>query len=205
MQNKASGVVTAFDVLKHLLKVNPEIYSLRFVVYEESPNWRDLPEATKERNPRLALKQDLRPRLLKDFERQKILHGSLSSFQRGLYEEQLVGITSIVTVNGNRTAHIPMMDFACPTSPKNLATLEALLKESGQCSGFILQSGRSYHFYGTQLLLETAWRVFMGRCLLMEGFTDYRYVGHQLVEGRCVLRISTSHLKPRLPLVVRQF
>lgn len=50
------------------------------------------------------------------------------------------------------TWHIPMMDFCCPRTSVNLKRLKSDLKiigkEFGLKNGVILDSGKSYHYYG---------------------------------------------------------
>src|SRR6266851_5380263 len=99
-----------------------------------------------------------------------------------LAPNQLLAIISRVRLSRNRVMHIPMMDFRCAISKENLRTLGELLPEIGQRTGFILESGRSYHFYGKELLADRDWPVFVGRCLLMKNYSDERYIGHQLVD-----------------------
>jgi hypothetical protein len=117
---------------------------------------------------------------------------------------KLLGAVSKVGLTGRRSAHIPMMDFVCVPSPRSLDLLVRLLKDLRQGRGYLLESGRSYHYYGFQLLTEEEWRVFLGKCLLMSGFTDDRYIGHQLADGHCVLRLSSGTLKSSVPTVVAE-
>jgi len=95
-----------------------------------------------------------------------------------------------------------MMDFKCGVTAANLALLTNLLKDQRFGRGCLLESGRSYHYYGFQLLPEDLWRTFLGTCLLMTGFADDRYIGHQLVDGYCVLRLSPGDLRTKLPHVI---
>jgi hypothetical protein len=98
--------------------------------------------------------------------------------------------------------HIPMLDFRCSPTPMNLDRTRVALKQLGQTRGVILESGRSYHFYGFELQDETQWTQFMARSLLLAPFVDTRFVAHRLIEGTSVLRISSSERKPTVPFVV---
>lgn len=97
--------------------------------------------------------------------------------------------------------HIPMMDFRCPKSPKNLARIKGLLRTIGEKEGVILDSGRSYHYFGTNPLSEKEWLMFLGKCLL-SGLVDERYIGHRLIDRCGILRISACSLRPKIPTVV---
>jgi len=95
-----------------------------------------------------------------------------------------------------------MMDFICAPSESNLTMLAEMVSKLGLGRGYILESGRSYHYYGFRLLTLTEWEKFLGQCLLMYGFADDRYIGHQLVDGHCVLRLSSGALKNFTPRLV---
>jgi hypothetical protein len=98
--------------------------------------------------------------------------------------------------------HIPMMDFRCVPSPMNLERTRIALEQLGQKRGAILESGRSYHYYGFELQNRDQWIEFMARSLLLAPFVDARFIAHRLIEGTSVLRITSSERKPRVPSVV---
>ncbi len=204
---KSTRLATAYDVAPHIVTANPRIEFLRLVTYRDTPNWLDLREPA-ERNDLSgalrAIQQDANKRTVRKVSRDEILAGNLQAIADSLCENELVGITSKVFLYGGGSGHIPMMDFICPISSANLFVLKKLLMQSGQHRGFILESGRSYHYYGMELISDEGWRTFVGKCLLMHGFVDSRYTGHQLVEGYCVLRLSTTKLKVHSPKVVAE-
>jgi len=114
----------------------------------------------------------------------------------------VLALCSRCEVDDGSQRHIPMMDFRCAPSPQNLERTRLALKKLGQASGVILESGRSYHFYGFQLQEQQEWIDFMARSLLLAPFVDARFVAHRLIEGTAVLRISASERKPFLPSIV---
>lgn len=197
---QAPRILSASDVVLDIVDSDSRIEGVTAVIYSEGPNWRDITQTT-EAGLKLGIKQDFNPRKLVKLSRGELMVGKLLEMQRGLSPHQLIGITSKVSA-GPEARHIPMMDFKCEVSDRNLRVLGDLLRESCVRIGFILTSGRSYHFYGRELLTEESWRKFLGKCLLMSDFVDERYVGHQLVDGYCVLRVSASSMKPTLPRVV---
>src|SRR5213075_183801 len=67
---------------------------------------------------------------------------------------------------------IPMMDFRCTPSASNLDRIQRALRALGQSAGAVLASGRSYHFYGFQLLPPNEWSDFLARCLLLAPLVD---------------------------------
>jgi hypothetical protein len=105
--------------------------------------------------------------------------------------DRVLGLSSRVDSEGS-TMHLPLLDFHCADDEFGRAlaraSLEALLP-----SGFhMLSSGRSLHGWGRELLSRQELVSFLGRALLLSPVTDRSYIGHQLVQGYCVLRIGPS-------------
>jgi hypothetical protein len=121
---------------------------------------------------------------------------------QGLRSNVVLAICSKCRLADGSVAHIPMMDFRCKSSPENQKKVESSLRGVGQKAGYILESGRSYHYYGIDLMDEKSWIQFMGKCLLLSPLVDSRYIAHRLIEGTCALRISTSERHPTFPMVV---
>src|ERR1019366_5661556 len=198
-------VLNAYDVVAHITESNPNIESIILVTYVEGPNWRDLPRTEKGAGPALlrkGLSQDQGRRILTEVPRSEVSAANLYDIAQSLGDNRLLGICSKIRLIGGGTAHIPMMDFMCSASTTSLELITHLIEALRQGQGSLLDSGRSYHYYGFQLLTEEKWKVFLGKCLLMSGFADDRYIGHQLVDGHCVLRLSSGKSKTRVPKVI---
>jgi len=116
--------------------------------------------------------------------------------------EFAVGLYSGCRLENGSYAHIPMMDFRGTPSERHLARIKKGLHSIDQTRGVILTSGRSYHFYGFDLLTQQEWFKFMGRCLLLAPLTDSRYIAHRLIEGEAALRLTRSISKPEIPSVI---
>lgn len=198
---------SAYEVVAEVVQFNPTVESMTLVSYVEGPTWRDLLQTRDGPNvesPLNGLQQDRGERILTNLPRKGVSAGNLRGLAESLPDDRLLAVASKVLLAGGGAAHIPMMDFMCVPSPRNLGVLVDLLGNLRQGRGYLLESGRSYHYYGFQLLVEEAWKVFLGKCLLMSGYTDERYVGHQLVDGHCVLRLSSGKLKASVPTVVAE-
>lgn len=126
----------------------------------------------------------------------------LSLAEEALSTEEAIGLCSKCTTSDGQILHIPMMDFSCPPDENSLTFLKEAFRSFGLQEGVFFDSGRSYHFYGLQLLDETEWRSFMGKCILLEPFTDVRYIAHRLISGKAILRLTPSKLKPQIPTIV---
>ena len=103
-------------------------------------------------------------------------------------EKALVLCSRVETIE-DEVMHIPMLDFECEVSPKNLSKIEDFIKELGE-RGLILESGRSYHYYSLNLVTPSRWLKFMARTLLFTGFIDCRHIGHRILSGEARLRLA---------------
>lgn len=114
-----------------------------------------------------------------------------------------LAVSSRVTTKRGERLHLPLMDFQCPISERNLDVVVTALALIGLYTGAVVESGRSYHYYGFNLLTLDAWLEFLGGCLLLSPIIDARYIGHRLLDKECVLRLSPSPGKTQQPRVVR--
>ncbi len=111
------------------------------------------------------------------------------------------GLTSKAKLMDGRIKHIPMIDFKCSCSDQDFQRVVDTIFDLGERKGFILESGNSYHYWGTHLLKEEEWRKFMERCREQETIGD-TWPSFQIEDGFSVLRISISSAKPQLPRVI---
>lgn len=134
--------------------------------------------------------------LARDVSRDALLArgGSLTRYR------MLTLLSQVVMADG-AIFHLPMLDFRVPSSIENLPTVRSVLHQLG-VNGVVLSSGRSYHFYGTKLILPDELRIFLARALFFTPLIDYRWIAHQLVEGRCALRIIRNGDGASVPEVV---
>lgn len=104
----------------------------------------------------------------------------------------IVSLTSIADRwNGREPWHLPMLDLGVAEGDAGLAASVDALVELG-AQGAIFASGRSYHFVGDRLLSPREMLSFLARAQLLSPVVDSRWVTHQLIDGRCGLRISTD-------------
>jgi len=109
-----------------------------------------------------------------------------------------VGFQSKVIKNG-KTYHLPMLDFTS-LGVSNIHDAKLFLKKIHE-SGFILNTGKCFHFYGTRLLSENEWESFMKMSSKYKEIGN-KYPSHQLRRGEATLRQTKSALKPTKPTVV---
>ena len=116
--------------------------------------------------------------------------------------DRMLTFCSKVKLRNGVIRHIPMMDFHCPVSDHSLAVVSKTAAMFGIGPGFVLQTEKSYHFYGTQLVSETELVRFLSQALLFSPIVDQAWIAHQLIDMCCALQISSRRPKSRVPKVV---
>jgi len=102
----------------------------------------------------------------------------------------LFSLCSQVQLKNGSTKHIPMIDFLCPKSQRSLEVVRRVAARLGAGGGFILESDRSYHFYGSQLLSDWELVRFLASALLFAPVVDQTWIAHQLIDKCCALRLG---------------
>jgi len=195
--------MTAPEVVIRIVEATPEIRLLLLKVYSSAKNLEEEPVIQIRTSVDRMIYHN--PPELEEtiwLERNEITLERIKEIADRLAEKRALAITSSVKLfNTEEIFHIPMMDFKCEASPENLEKIQEFLRKIGQ-KGVVLLSGRSYHYYGIELLSERDWLLYLGKCLLFIDFVDSRYVGHRLIDGYTSLRISREIRRPNLPKVV---
>ncbi len=201
--------MTATEVVAEIVRANPRIYSMCFRVYKPSKNLTE--EA--EDNPsvdRMIHHNDPSRELVINLMRHEITVKRLDEIINRLTEKEALVVTSSIVYLPSSlglsegSVQIPMMDFKCEPSSENLEKVKEFLKKTVKVMpwGAVLLAGRSYHYYGTELLTEKEWLTFLANCLLFSGYVDHRYIGHRLLDHCMALRMSWNLLRPQTPKVV---
>ena len=115
---------------------------------------------------------------------------------------QCVGLVSAVTVDDGTIRHLPMLDFHLPSGSENQATAVASLNAVRAGRGLLVESGKSYHFLGIDTVSSEELWAFLARALLLGPLVDRAWIAHQLLEGRCALRVSSRVGQANMPKVV---
>lgn len=113
----------------------------------------------------------------------------------------LAFLSRLTHVDGT-VCHVPLLDFHCPISDQNLRLAIELIRILDTGPGWILESGKSYHFYGQRVIAADELSRFLGRSLLFSPIVDRAWIAHQLIEGACALRVSPKFSGDRPPYVV---
>ncbi|HRD62959.1 hypothetical protein [uncultured Nocardioides sp.] len=127
--------------------------------------------------------------------REEFIDRLSSGEYENLPPRDLVSFYSSVQVAGEpQSMHLPLLDLGVKTGPDGEASAIAAL-HALELRGLLFMSGRSYHFYGSDPVTAPELTAILGRAQLLSPIIDSRWVSHQLIDGRCGLRISTDSEK----------
>jgi hypothetical protein len=125
----------------------------------------------------------------------------LEAILHGVPADHMVVMTSRLETTAG-PMHVPMLDFKLESKRSNDRAAREVAGRLG--NGYLLDSGSSYHFYGSDLLPDDALQRWLLRAQLLSRYVDTRWVTHQLLEGRCALRISPSASTHQQPVVIAE-
>ena len=141
--------------------------------------------------------------------REEFLFGQpLTRFAEHLALGDNVALDSQV-VASLKVQNLAMMDFAPVKSDQAQARIkerfsQLIVPKFG--GGFLLETGRSYHFLGENILDNKGWLDFLGYCLLTsiehELIADARYIGYSIIRRSTGLRVTTAGTKTFQPRCV---
>ena len=115
--------------------------------------------------------------------------------------KSMIALSSCVKIENGELAHIPMLDFACNNDESGFISAVTALKELS-VPGFLLNSGKSFHFYGKKLLSNKDFFSFLGKAALLTPIIDAPWIAHQLIEGAAALRLSAKEAYSHRPYLV---
>jgi hypothetical protein len=108
-------------------------------------------------------------------------------------------VNSRVITGGTKKYHIPLLDFKIPESKENQIVVENVLSLLSLNSGYILVSGKSYHFIGSSLITEDELISLLAKAILFSPIIDKNWLAHQLIDRSCSLRFTSKYgILPRL-------
>jgi hypothetical protein len=112
------------------------------------------------------------------------------------------GICSRVRLASGDTRHLPMLDFRCAVTDDHTRAILGAVRILGETSGVLLNSGRSYHYYGFAPRDLEAWHRFETHAILLAPLVDVRYIAHSLLEDLACLRLDSHPSHPFEPVVI---
>jgi hypothetical protein len=106
---------------------------------------------------------------------------------------------SIVS-SDNIKNQLPLIDFHIKPTKINQDVVEHILNKLQLNSGFLVNSGESYHFISKELVSQEQLELLLAKLIFYTPIVDRNWVAHQLIEKKCALRITKGN-KQELELV----
>jgi hypothetical protein len=103
-----------------------------------------------------------------------------------------LAVASTVKMRNNMEMNICMIDFHIPFSSKGTYLVKRLLETLHQ-PGYLLCSGKSYHFYGKNLMSKNEYTDFLTKLILLSPIVDKNWIVHQLLRKRSFLRVTKKY------------
>ncbi len=107
--------------------------------------------------------------------------------------DKRLAVCSLVIMKSGDIRHIPMLDFHIPVSDSNFHVVENICSILNLKSGFILNSGESYHFISASTVTWDELYIILSRALLFCPILDRAWISHQLQEKSCSLRVDKKN------------
>lgn len=222
--------MNSFEVLRSILELNKNIKRLKFIRFEDYELIQDRIDTTGELSTIFKKALEIRATTgfpfwdcfnvslfnspLNDFEflSEVKFHNSASkeidiesnkviSWEDNFLVEEYLTLNSKVKLDRDFDAHIPLLDFHIPPSVSNQLLCENVIKHL-KLSGYLLDSGKSYHFYGSEICTQKELLGILAKALLFSPILDKAWIAHQLIEESCCLRITKKY--GRLPFLVKE-
>src|SRR5438552_7319791 len=200
-----SRVAPALAVILHLLDTHPSITSITLIEYQASPTFKQVARRVHrafDQTLDRRLQHGANPARVHNIDRPLLTSNHLRRLVADLPGDRALAFGSQVILRDGQRVHIPLLDFQSSQSRPNLQRLTLAMRRLESNGGVILRSQNSYHFYGLSCLSDRLWRQFVGRSLLLEPLVDVRYLGHCLIDGHALLRISPREPGGASPSVV---
>jgi hypothetical protein len=119
-------------------------------------------------------------------------------------EPDVVSVTSrLFDHDGNPIGHTALMNL----HPEGFDSVDSIVRAIREITagmpGYLLSSGRHYHYYGCRILCGNEWDRFLAQFLMPCVMVSPRYIGHSLFQGFCAVRLTAAapH-KPTVPTLL---
>lgn len=111
-------------------------------------------------------------------------------------------LNSRVRLFNEAEAHILLIDFSISVSAEHTKVVKDSLSHLEITHGYILDSGSSYHYIGSNIISDSDYKKILCYAYLLSPITDGRWIAHQLIEGSCNLRVGEK--KGYIPTLVEK-
>jgi hypothetical protein len=109
----------------------------------------------------------------------------------GVSSSALSVVSRVWDVRGKQVGHLALMNL----HPVGFASADELRQAIDRVTnglpGYLVSSGRYFHYYGIQLLSSEDWLRFLAQFLMPCVLVSPRYIGHSVYRGFCALRLNS--------------
>ncbi len=195
--------MTCVDVLRNIITLL-SLQSAKFCIFEHfvDVNWRQRFQSTEQKiqHIRDGLIQHI-PNTIWKLQGEDILRNEFNPNDFVSHKIYVISVSSKIELCG-RVLHLPIMNLHPETDLTYDDMKLALEATVNGMSGYLLHSGRYFHFYGVDLLNQDEWLRFMAQFLMPTILVSPRFIGHCLYRGYAALRLTTeNNHKPKIPTV----
>lgn len=131
--------------------------------------------------------------------REEVLDGHLEQY-RDLNDN--IAINSKVQMNDGKVRHLVLLDFHIPETPLNQKVVESVLNSFNLSNGYLLKSGKSYHYISNFVVSKIRLNQILNRSLFYSPIIDKYWVAHQLMDKSCSIRITRK--KDSFPTLIKK-
>lgn len=114
--------------------------------------------------------------------------------------QKYTGVCSLINSKSSGL-HIALLDFHVPPSIVNQQLCSEIIIHLN-LKGFLLDSGKSYHFIGSEIIDYECLQKVLFNALLFSPIVDKSWIAHQLIQKYCCLRVTPKY--GRLPFLVEE-
>jgi len=100
---------------------------------------------------------------------------------------------SEIITKSKKRLHLPLLDFYISVSEENQKVVECIIAALNMKNGYLLISGKSYHFIGSDLITRKELIIMLSSALHFAPIIDKSWLAHQLFELSCSLRFTKKY------------
>lgn len=203
-----NSIPTAIDIFRSIIKeLSLYNYQFTFIEHSVSINWRQKYPNYQSRVKHIK-ESLLQPSPIHQykFTGEEVI--SIKFNPRTYVKTQgcVLSVISKIVPPSSGVFHLPMINL----HPVDGVTFQYLIKMikivAEGMRGYLLETGRYYHFYGIKKLSTEDWLRFNAQFLMPTTLISERYVGHSIYKGYNALRLTTEpHYKPVIPFLCFTF
>jgi hypothetical protein len=106
-----------------------------------------------------------------------------------------ISLLSTLELSNKNKLHIPMIDFHILPSKNNQKVAEKIIYVLNINPGYLIESGKSYHYIGINAVSENNLISILAKSILLSPIVDRNWSAHQILEKSCSIRVTKSEKK----------